>query len=65
MSAAEIRAPWWGNSRYVLRCDFYRYFPAIDYAILKSDFPRVPEDLPRGEARGADRHDLIVIAMDD
>ena len=25
---------------YVLRCDIYRYFPAIDHAILKSDFRR-------------------------
>jgi hypothetical protein len=25
----------------------------------------VLDDLRRGEARGADRHDLIVIAMDD
>ena len=25
---------------YVLRCDIYRYFPAIDHAILKSEFRR-------------------------
>jgi RNA-directed DNA polymerase len=25
---------------YVLRCDIYRYFPAIDHAIMKSDFRR-------------------------
>ena len=25
---------------YALRCDIYRYFPAIDHAILKSDFRR-------------------------
>src|ERR1700738_2156566 len=25
---------------HVLRCDIYRYFPAIDHAILKSDFRR-------------------------
>ncbi len=26
--------------RYVLRCDIYRYFPAIDHAILKCDYRR-------------------------
>ncbi len=26
--------------RYVLRCDIYRYFPAIDHAILKADLRR-------------------------
>ncbi len=26
--------------RYVLRCDIYRYFPAIDHAILKRDYRR-------------------------
>jgi RNA-directed DNA polymerase len=25
---------------YVLRCDIYRYFPAIDHAVLKTDFRR-------------------------
>jgi len=29
-----------GRHRHVLRCDIYRYFPAIDHAILKSDFRR-------------------------
>jgi retron-type reverse transcriptase len=27
--------------RYVLRCDIYRYFPAVDHAILKADIARV------------------------
>jgi len=27
--------------RYVLRCDIYRYFPAIDHAILKGDLRRL------------------------
>jgi retron-type reverse transcriptase len=27
-------------SRFVLRCDIYRYFPAIDHAILKADIAR-------------------------
>ncbi len=26
--------------RHVLRCDIYRYFPAIDHAILKADLRR-------------------------
>ena len=26
--------------RHVLRCDIYRYFPAIDHAILKRDLRR-------------------------
>ena len=28
------------RSRWVLRCDIYRYFPAIDHAILKADLRR-------------------------
>jgi retron-type reverse transcriptase len=28
------------RSRYVLRCDIHRYFPAIDHEILKADFRR-------------------------
>ncbi len=27
--------------RYVLRCDIYRYFPAIDHAVLKADLRRL------------------------
>ena len=27
--------------RFVLRCDIYRYFPAIDHAVLKQDIARV------------------------
>ena len=29
-----------GRYRFVLRCDVYRYFPAIDHAILKMDLRR-------------------------
>ena len=31
---------WRNRYRYVLRCDIYRFFPAIDHAVLKADFRR-------------------------
>ena len=30
----------WDCGKHVLRCDIYRYFPAIDHAILKADLRR-------------------------
>ena len=35
--------------RYVLRCDIYRYFPAIDHAILKRDLRRRIACAPTGQ----------------
>jgi len=31
---------WRDRYRYVLRCDIYRFFPAIDHEVLKADFRR-------------------------
>jgi RNA-directed DNA polymerase len=38
--AIEVYERYRDRHTYVLRCDIYRYFPAIEHAILKSDFPR-------------------------
>ena len=39
-SAIEVYERYRDRHAHVLRCDIYRYFPAIDHAILKSDFRR-------------------------
>jgi retron-type reverse transcriptase len=38
--AIDIYERYRDRHAYVLRCDIYRYFPAIDHAILKTDFRR-------------------------
>ena len=38
--AIEVYERYRDRYAYVLRCDIYRYFPAIDHAILKSEFRR-------------------------
>ena len=38
--AIEVYERYRSRHAHVLRCDIYRYFPAIDHAILKSDFRR-------------------------
>jgi retron-type reverse transcriptase len=38
--AIDVYERYRDRNTYVLRCDIYRYFPAIDYAILKRDFRR-------------------------
>ena len=38
--AIEVYERYRDRHAHVLRCDIYRYFPAIDHAILKSDFRR-------------------------
>jgi hypothetical protein len=38
--AIEVYEHYRDRHAYVLRCDIFRYFPAIDHAILKSDFRR-------------------------
>ena len=38
--AIEVYERYRGRHAHVLRCDIYRYFPAIDHAILKSDLRR-------------------------